>query len=58
MTPSTVPTGWKLQGSHVRTRYVSVELSRRGRLNLSKSICQLFNPPDVCSQMSPCSISK
>ena len=25
-------------------------LLRRGRLNLSMSICQDFNPPDVCPQ--------
>ena len=25
-------------------------LLRRGRLNLSMSLCQVFNPPDVCPQ--------
>ena len=49
-TPSSLPTGRKLQGSPVQTRYVSAELSRRGRLNLSMSICHVFNPPDVCLQ--------
>ena len=34
--PSDLPTGWKRAG--------------RGRLNLSLSICHLFNPPDICSQ--------
>ena len=47
--------GWKLLGSHVRNRYVSVELSRHGRLNLSMSTCHLSNPPDVRLQTSPLS---
>ena len=48
--PSDLPTAWKLQGLHVRTCCVSVELSRRDRLNMSLSICHLFNAPDVCPQ--------
>ena len=50
-TPRDLPAGWKLQGSHARTRYVSEEVSKRGRSNLFMSICHLFNPPDVCPQM-------